>query len=91
MWCPVRDRRQEANKYCTPINADGRGFSFTYGRPLAKNFLPSVALVFQAGVVNGLPFSASRMARSRAGLVELALRDTAWSWPGVSIHISPAA
>ncbi|HTM48055.1 MAG TPA: DUF6596 domain-containing protein [Bryobacteraceae bacterium] len=44
---------------------------------------------FHAGEVSGLPFSASKTASSRAGLVALALRETACSWPGVSIHISP--
>ena len=42
-----------------------------------------------AGVVNCFPFSARSTARSFAGLVALALADTAWSWFGVSRNIWP--
>ena len=43
-----------------------------------------------SGVVSGLPFSASSSASSFAGFVVLALADTAWSSPGVSMNIWPA-
>jgi hypothetical protein len=53
--------------------------------------MSNLTVLDRAGVVSCLPFSASKTASSLADLVVLALRETACSCPGVSIHISPVA
>lgn len=59
-------------------------------RVAVRSHRHSPALVVYAGVVSCLPFSARSTASNFAGLVALALADTAWSWFGVSRNIWPA-